>query len=130
MTTVRVRGGGTLPIGSGRLHLTWPFLALELTEAGVCMRIEPSWVRRLGLSLGGVDSPDGGKGLETWFCSWDGLDQALLALRKVVFCPHQGRRCRFVTVRRRSAKRIATALAVRGAAMRTISRFSSTGFSD
>lgn len=67
--TVRVRRGGTLPIGSARLHLTWPFLVFELTETGVCLRVEPNWVRRFGFSLGGVDSPDGGKDQEPWSCS-------------------------------------------------------------
>jgi hypothetical protein len=128
--TLTIRGGGTLPVAAGRVHLTWPFVVLELRDAGISVRVVPGVVRSFGFSFGGVDSPDGGKEQETWSCSWDSLDHALLAPRKVVLCPRTGRRCRFVTLRRRGVMRIGNALGRRGTAIKTISRFSLAGFGD
>ena len=86
----------------------------------------PGWLTRGFVALGAAGSavPD-----LVWSHSWAELDHALVAPRKVVLIPIEGRRLRFVTLGRRQLRPVLAALAEQAVRTERISRFSLAGFS-
>jgi len=120
-----VRGGGTLPIPTGQLHLTWPFVVMKADESGITVKAFPRLlVTKLLGKVGSADPPG-----PAWSCAWNELDRVLVAPRKLVVYPREGRGCRFVTIRRGQLHRLLEAISKHGVSCEQISRFSRAGFS-
>ena len=120
--SVRLLGGGSLPIRQGQLHLTWPFVTVEADDVSVAVTVQPRPIRALLSALGGID------GADRWSCNWGDVAQVFVTPRKIVVIPKSGRGFRFVVIRKSTLKPLVTSMGELGVGLELISRFSRKGF--
>ena len=121
----RVRGEGTSRIPKDSC-ISLAVRHSETDEPGIVVRARLRWLTRRIAAIGDTifSVPE-----FVWSHTWEELGSALVAPRKVVLIPHEGRRVRFVTVRRRQLRPLVEALRNDGMPTEKISRLSRAGFS-
>jgi hypothetical protein len=126
--SLRLLGGGSLPIKQGQLHLTWPFVTVEADDVSVSVTVQPRPIRALLSALGGIDGAETDR-TTRWSCSRSNVAHVFVAPRKIVVIPKSGRGFRFVVVRKSTLRPLVTSMGELDVQLEPISRFSRKGFS-